>query len=321
MAEYVNSLVNSLIPSSKLPYIPHFTEKPSSYTTALLGGLAVGSTTRLLKNLFDLVRRGPTEAPVKLKRRRGQTTEIPVPVSEEEAAYLAEHGMGVKMAADGEPTTYRVLRGSPSPWGAAGLGALAAGSTLGGWQATDWLINKLRRRAMESDIDDVRGRIEKLLTDNPDEEDEHLYGVMKAAEDQHLQLSPSQVKEAAGYIDTLTWVLPGLLGAAGVTSLMAGARSADNEDPGLLRAREIAKYYNDRPLGNQPAVLSPVLLRKYLNKKKKEQAAASEVPSLVAKLRKKKKSKKDEVSGPITEEELAAQTGSPAMQATTSNWF
>ena len=280
---------------------------------ALLGSLAVGTGGRLVKNLFDLLR--GRDGATTLPRPRSQVTELPVEVSEEEAEELRRKGVQVrrKLAATATPPVtpdkVKVVNGTPSWLGAFALGGGTTAAGMGGWYLADKVIDSLRRRAAQSDTDRVRQRIQRVLEDEPEEEDARLYGSMKAAEDAHFSTPVGQQKTALGLSD-LGWILPAAVGSGLTFNALAGFNDAERQSPYAARAGAIKSFLRNRVAGSPQISMVPVL-RALREKVDDDDEGSMVVEEVVA----------DEPAAAVVEKPA----GSPAQQARQSpsaaNWF
>ena len=71
---------------------------------AALAGLAVGGGARLIKNLFDIARRGAQDEVSKLSITEQPVAEVPMEVSEEEADELRRSGVRIQRLKQVQPS-------------------------------------------------------------------------------------------------------------------------------------------------------------------------------------------------------------------------
>jgi len=307
--------------AKKYVYKPHFTDiySPDSkgeYSTAaqvvpaaILGGLALGAGGRLVKNLFDMGRPEDEPAGVKLPGRQLDVAEVPVDVDEEEARRLLRQGIAVRPKLAAEVTT---RPGGSDMGGALTLGLLGTGSAMGGWYLADKLVDKFRRQAAKQDVGRVRRRIERLLDDDPEEEDEPVYGYMKAAEDAFFTQSPEMQKTALGLSD-LWWMLPMGVGGGALINAVAGFQESRRQNPHIAKAKQLKNYLRNRATKRPRVSMVPVLRMKEEEEEEEEERQVAPVEETQA----------------LTFEDIQPQPvgGSPAQQARqnppapTSNWF
>jgi len=216
-----------MIPSPSFRTAPHY----------LGGALATGAVGRLLKNLYDLNQRGPTESIVKLPEDTGVSTSIPVEVSDEEAEQLRSRGIQVKSAAIG-------LIAEPLAVGA-GTGA----ALYGGWKLTDSIIDKWRKREAKKEIEGLRSRLQAVLDDDPADRDQPLHTIMKAASDEYFAAADADgnVKEAA------VGLLAGGLGAAGFFGGLKAYNAASRDNRHTVKSKGLAKLL-EQYRAKKPAV-------------------------------------------------------------------
>jgi len=239
--------------------IPHWSETPGSIPAAVLGGLALGAGGRLTKNIMDLMRRGPTESPISITPDTEPVTQIPVAISPEEAKSLEQRGIKVRRVHKEAATK----EASPSFVGGMGLGALATGAAYGGWTVADKIINSIRKRQAQGDVESVRNRLEGLLDATPDDRDIQLVKQMKRAEDMMV----AQLKEASigGVAD---WVAgqtlgPGLGVAAGAGLTLAALAAYNNAKRNSIhgeKARALKGLLSKRPTETSFLAMEPVLV-------------------------------------------------------------
>jgi len=259
-----------------------------------LGGAALGGGARLLKNLFDLGRRGPTKSPVEIARPLAALSEVPVEVSKEEAEELRKRGVKVRRMLSKEGAHKK--EGISRLLGSAGLLGLGTLSTVGGWHLADTLIDAARKRAAKKDVEDVKKRIRRILEESPsNRDDEKLFGYMKAAEDKYFK------KEAI--LKDIPVILGGSLGISGVLAGLAAynrlQRSAE-ASPKLTALKSMLA----RRLPQRPSMTMVPVLREGDEEEKEDEERIQ--PRFV----------------PV---ERVRTPGSPAVQAarnrSTSNWI
>jgi len=296
-----------------------------SLPTALLGGAALGGGARLIRNLFDLSRDEPTEGAARIKRPKSTVTEIPVEVTPEEAEQLRRRGMKVrkllsKAAAAKTPAAVPVHQTSPTMLGGLGLGAAATGGGLLGWYLTDLLVDKMRQQAASSDINRVRERISGLLNDRPRDEDEKVYGTMKAAEDAYFSQPAGQQKQAAVGLSDLPWILASLVGGGLTFGALSGYQQARRSSPSATKAQRIKQYLSSRKATTPQLSMVPVLREALREEDEEEEEARQAVPVPEAPAA--------PVAMPVPVQ-VVDQPGSPAQQAKDNtasrqpapNWF
>lgn len=150
----------------------HWSGSLDTVPVAVLGSLALGAGGRLGKHLLDLLKRPPEEPSIGLPAREDAQIDYPVDVTPEQARKLQAQGIKVKIAA----------APGASIMGAVGLGAAGGAAGIAGWTLADYVIDKLRRRSAQSDVDDVRNRLKRVLDEDPIDMDKGLYNTMKTAE-------------------------------------------------------------------------------------------------------------------------------------------
>lgn len=273
----------------------HWATDPGYIPVFALGGAALGGGARLLKNLFDLSRRGPTKSPADIARPLAAVSEVPVEVSKEEAEELRKRGIKVRRALTKESSHKK--EGISRLLGSAGLLGLGTLSTVGGWHLADTLIDAARKRAAKKDVDRVKDRIRKILEESPSaRDDQKLLGYMKAAEDKYFK------KEA------LLQDIPVILGGSlGITGVLAG----------------LAAY--NRLKGSAGASPQIAALKASLARRLPQRPRASLVPIL--KDEEEEEEKEEELLQPrFVPVERVKPSGSPAAQAAknrsySTNWL
>lgn len=239
----------------------HWTADVGSVPVAALGGLALGGGARLGKNLLDLLRRPPTSGVVNIRRGLSNVSKVPIEVTPEQAEKLRRKGIKVKEVM----SKAAAVKVSPNFWGGMGLGALGTGAAVGGWNVVDWLVDKTRKAAIESDIENVRQRIQRVIDDEPEEEDERTHAYMKAAEDKFFSMKDEQqemLKEAdvIDFIGNLIpWQLGPLLGGAAVVTGLAGYQQAKQHSGSLSRAKRLKRLLASRKARAPMAAMEPVV--------------------------------------------------------------
>lgn len=306
----------------------HFTDvKRDPRQLAYVGGIGAlgGAGLRLARELMTLGGRSPERSPAKLKVRPPSVARIPVEVSEEEAEELRRRGVRVREVLHKTSANHErpkriaaprvVTTGPVSPTGAAALGVVGTGSALAGWSLTDRVIGHLRRQAAKGDVKRIRRRIERVLKDDPEEEDEELYGVMKAAEDTYFAQKPeeqtSMEKTAFGLRD-LYWLLPATLGAGATFQAVAGFQRAQQDSPARAKIKALKSGLQAQRMSPVEAGMKPFVRR----------APVQEAAVLEAEKDEEKEERKAP-AGPVVVKEAP---GSPAQQARTpsspsAGWF
>jgi hypothetical protein len=202
------------------------------------GGLAIGAGARLIKNLADLARRNTDEGQVaSMEPSVAPLAEIPVKITPEEAEALKRKGIKVR----------KMLRKNAFVFDNIGLGAAAVGGAVGGWSLLDKLIHKNRKATLRGDVSTLRKRIEKVLDDEPEEQDQKLHAYMKAAEDLYFK--------KVGFLDTGLQVLGG--GAA--LAAMAAYKAQQRNNRYIAAIKAIKGQARSRPSEAARAVLVPIL--------------------------------------------------------------
>lgn len=154
---------------------------------AALAGLAVGGGARLIKNLFDIARRGAQDEVSKLSITEQPVAEVPMEVSEEEADELRRSGVRIQRLKQVQPSEKLAGDFSTSPASSQiGIGFLATMAALGGWKLTDMAVDSIRKGMVQRDLDAVRKRIKRVVNDDPEMPDTQLHAYMKAAEDHYF---------------------------------------------------------------------------------------------------------------------------------------
>lgn len=235
---------------------PHWASDSRNVPIAVLGSLAVGAGGRLTKHLIDLLNRAPEEASVSLPKKTEAEVDYPVDVTPEEARKLQSRGIDVKVAGVIDNTVNAI-----------GYGGLGAAGAIGGWKLTDMVIDKLRRRAAEKQVESVRKRLKQVLDDTPAMEDKELHSMMKTAE--------AMVKEALGLPE-----LGAVLGAGLAASGYGAFRTAANESKSRSKLSALREL-----LARQPAQVPQVrmvprvskeALRKLLQREQEKRKAEAE---------------------------------------------
>lgn len=161
---------------------------PTIAAASLMGGLGVRLAQRALLS-------SPQSIPEDIRKVRPQVESVPVRVTKEQAEELKRRGVDVR-------TVKRAEAASPSVTNAAlyGLGAVGAGGA--GWLVGDYLSRTHDKRRARDRVNRLRDRIEKLLSDQPNEgftsEDQRLYSVLKHAADKYVaERTPGFFERAA----------------------------------------------------------------------------------------------------------------------------
>ncbi len=204
-------------------------------------GLGVGGGVRLLKHIIDSSRGAATRAPIRLAPAVAPIAEVPVEVSEEEAAQLGKQGVRVKTA--------ELIPGL------IGGAALALG-TVGGYKGIGGWLDKRKLEAAKQQRDMQRNRIEKLLTMQPDQADAALGAQMKIAEDAFMQ------KVADGIPDMVPNWMSVPAGAALATLGMAAFNKARGDNKFDNTSKAIRSAYESQPTETPRLVMVPVLRKK-----------------------------------------------------------
>jgi len=227
---------------------------PASVTKWGLGGAALGAGARLAKYLADVARNRDVSSAVKVKKTISPVAEIPVDVSEEEAADLARQGIKVKTAAVTD-----VLAG-------AGLGALGTAAAYGGWRLLDSKFDEQRKAEAKKQLGRARRRVERLLTRQPEAQDIKIAAAMEAAEEVYFKeagIMDSVVTGAANMLSTpLTYVAPGI-GAIATLAAVAGYNRAKESNKNTQKAKALRNMFVDNRVVETPqASMVPVLRKK-----------------------------------------------------------
>lgn len=244
-------------------YLPH----------VVAGGAALGASGRLVKNLADLLRGSPSSGGFSVPKLRPAIADIPVEVTEEEAEELRKRGIKVKRMMAKRAAV------SPNFWGGIGYGALGAGSMLGGWALLDKIIDSARKRAIKGDISRVQRRIENILEDRPENEDEKTHAYMKAAEDFYFSKiahDPEELRKEAlfpdiGFGTQMGGALGLTIGAGGLLSALAAYNKAKGESKYQQQSAQLARALKRRRAAVPSAALSPYVYDDVIEEEEEKQ--------------------------------------------------
>lgn len=253
--------------TGELPYLPHFSnvsESPSTLIGLGILGLAGGGAARLGKSLYDTYTRpGVTSGPKAVPRRRTSGAEMPIEVTEEEAEELRRRGVKVREILSKQAQD--VVQGKPSALGGLALGAVGAGTAVGGWTLMDMAVNALRSRAAKSDSNRIRQRIQQLLDDDPYEQDAPLYAQMKTAEEEYVsgntKVAAVNMRDVGSAASTAWWLLPALAGGGMTIHALGGLRGAMRDSRALEKVKARRNFARQMFQDQPEARLTPVLKR------------------------------------------------------------
>jgi hypothetical protein len=269
-----------------------FTGTGGAIPMVAAGTVGVGAAGRLLKSLVDLYRRPPTSTAAGIKQLPASVADIPVEVTPEEADELRRKGVEVKrimpklseavktdaVGTDGGSNYFSQFK--PSFTGGFIYGGLGALGLAGGWKLTDYIIDKLRKRSIKSDIEKTRARINAILNNEPAQSDLPLHAYMKAAEDLHFSfdgncpINEGGIDKTAasfgggGFSSVLDIVssLPAMSGITlGVGTLLAAMRGYNKLSAGgspYAKLRAMREVFGGRSPGVTSARLSPFSYQK-----------------------------------------------------------
>jgi hypothetical protein len=217
------------------------------------GGFAAGAIGRLGKNVVDVSRSGSEDGVALGGVVGAPVSGVPVQVTPAEAEELRRKGVKVKQVLKQamEFNTGSFVQN-------VGIGAAGGAALGGGWMLVDHLINKRRKAVATEERDEVKARIQRLLEDQPIEQDIPVHAAMKAAEAHYLQKSASiigEVDAAAG-----AWLHPALQWGAGMGGLLAAvaAYKSMRANSGGKQKLDAYKSLLKTPSETPRAVLEPV---------------------------------------------------------------
>jgi hypothetical protein len=220
------------------------------YVAAL--GLGVGGLSRGMKHIIDALRRqDPEAAPVEIKRTHPPITDTEVEVTPEEAEELARRGVHVKKVKLGQ----EVSLSDVSLPASLALGALGTGAVIGGWKLSDFLINKLRQRAAQSEREKMYNRVHKMLEGDPESIDVPLHASMKAAEDIHFDKKALAIQD---FPNTAKLILAAL-GGVGVVAGMSAYQKATAQSKYQTKIKALKDYLKKQQTQTPIASIEPVL--------------------------------------------------------------
>jgi len=228
----------------------------------LMYGAAAGIGTRLLKNLFDVARRGSQTEVETLNLSEPAVTSVPMEVTEEEAEDLRRKGIKVKKILEKTPSVKTAELGAGAK---IGLGATGAAAALAGWKFTDWLVDKARKSVVESDLDKLRKRVKRVIDDSPDDEDIPIHAYMKAAEDHYMKTAVSvdfgnAADKGIGALvpDPLLYGL----GAIGVLGLVAAYNQVSEESKYKAKVKALKNYMKYKQTDTTTVTVDPVVIQR-----------------------------------------------------------
>lgn len=254
--------------------VPHFTSNTNAVPIALLGTLALGAGGRLAKNLASLMKREPADPELLPGDETAAVVDQTLPVTPEQARRLQERGVNVKLA-----TKLPIKHVDHSILGGLGYGALGATGLLAGWKTTDAIINKLRRRSAESELNRVRERLKRVLSDEPDASDAPVYETMKMAEDYFFK------KASIHGVSQLLAVPAAILGGGMVLHGYGSYRQAQSDAKSKSKLEALRRIMDQRkptaPRVRMVPTVSAAELRELVRKdrEEREKAAKDALPS------------------------------------------
>lgn len=203
-----------------------------SVQTALFAGLGLGATARGINGLYNVARRNVSGPKTPMGPRA-----LPIPVVDREEEKVAESTVGKYLGKAVKPVSDFFMGRNATTTGGIPIAYPAmflagTGGIVGGWKATDALLDKQRKRDLAAELSSAREDYEKALLKQGDAEASELGRdldrlfelCVEAASEK--QASDGLLGSLQGYAANL-----GLLGAgtAGAASLMG----ADNAGKGL----------------------------------------------------------------------------------------
>ena len=228
----------------------------------LMYGAAAGVGTRLIKNLFDIVRRGSQTEVETLNLSETPVASVPMEVSEEEAEELRRKGIKVKRILEKQPTV-KEAADDYTAGAKIGLGATAAAAALAGWKFSDWLVDKARKSVVEGDLDKLRKRVKRVIDDSPEDSDIPLHAYMKAAEVHYFE-------KKAGIGDVFNtgagWAIPDPilqgLGGIGILGLVAAYNQVSEESKYKAKVKGLKSYMKYKPTETTTVTIDPVVVQR-----------------------------------------------------------
>lgn len=253
-------------------------------------GLGIGLGARLLRHGVDLKSKKGVRAPKTTSPLESAQIEVPVDVSDEEAAAL--QAQGIKVGADRSvlpaavatdstvmpskrgvtmsPAAKPVVPGATKV-GAEGLtstvlqGALGAGAAYGGWSVLDNILDKQRLEKAKGSLQRSRDRVKRLIAGEPDPSEAGIATALKTAEELFLKQSSIGTSIGSSIIGGATDIMAPIGIPLGIGAALLGAK-AYNESKSANKYRQRVKQISDSLEHEDPmapvAVLHPVRRRK-----------------------------------------------------------